>query len=481
MTLRLTNTLTGKKEEFAPFHPPRVSLYVCGVTVYDDCHIGHARGAIVFDVLRRYLAAKGFEVTHVRNITDLDDKIIDRARQEGLVVRRPIAAATRQEGTDPGGDLKAKVSQLARRYEASFRTDFDRLGLLPPHHEPRATEFIPQMIAFISALVHRGMAYVGTDGVYFSVRKISPYGELSHQKLDQMRQGVRGQPSEGKEDPLDFALWKKAKPDEPTWESPWGAGRPGWHIECSAMSAALLGDSFDIHGGGQDLIFPHHENERAQALGAEKSFARLWIHHGLLTVNGQKMSKSLGNIVGISEVLSRHSADVLRLFFLSAHYRSPIDFTWGHLQEAASSYERLLDFVIQVEQRADQGRQAPSPEAQAAEEAFGAAMDDDLNTPLALSALHRLVGQAHPWLDERGPASLERLRHAASVVKRLGEILGLSFSQEIPRQVEQLLAEREALRKKKEFKAADDIRHRLLEEGFILEDTGGRTVVRRKV
>lgn len=466
--MRLTNTLTGKKEEFAPLHPPRVSLYVCGVTVYDDCHVGHIRGAVVFDVLRRYLEALGFQVTHVRNVTDIDDKIIERTREE-------------LKETAQAGDLKASVQELARRFEASFRSDFKKLNLLPPHQEPRATEFIDRMIVFIEMLLARGAAYVGSDGVYFSVRKIEKYGALSRQRLQEMRQGVRVEAGEGKKDPFDFALWKRSKPEEPSWASPWGPGRPGWHIECSAMSTVLLGDAFDIHGGGQDLIFPHHENELAQALGAGKPFARVWLHHGLLTVNGQKMSKSLGNVVRISDALSRHSAEVLRLFFLLAHYRSPLDFTWERLQEAAAAYERLLDFVTQVEQRVGSGSEEAAEPVDRARDDFHAAMADDLNTPQALAALNRLVTQGHSWLDQKGGAAQPKLRHAAKTLGELAGLLGLGLRQEIPRKVQDLIRQRDELRNKKEFQAADEIRGKIAEEGYLLEDTAGRTVVRRKV
>lgn len=442
-----------------------MGLYVCGVTVYDDCHVGHVRGAVVFDVLRRVLETLGFQVTHVRNITDLDDKIIERAREE-------------LKGRS-SGDLKAAVQGLARRFEASFRSDFKELNLLPPHQEPRATEFIDRMIAFIETLLARGAAYVGSDGVYFSVRKIEKFGELSHQRLEEMRQGARGEAGEGKQDPMDFALWKRAKPEEPSWESPWGPGRPGWHIECSTMSTALLGDAFDIHGGGQDLIFPHHENERSQALGAGKPFARVWLHHGLLTVNGQKMSKSLGNIVRISDALSRHPADVLRLFFLSAHYRSPLDFTWERLQEAAAAYERLLDFTTQVEQRVGSGETAPAPELDRARDDFHAALADDLNTPQALAVLNRLVTLARPWLEQEREAQ-RQLRQAARTLRELVGVLGLRLDQEVPERIRSLMRQRDELRSQKQFQAADEIRRKIAQEGYLLEDAAGRTVVRKK-
>lgn len=439
-SLKLTNTLTRSKEEFKPLHPPKVTLYVCGVTVYDQAHIGHARGAVVFDVLRRHLESKGFEVTHVRNITDVDDKIIERSRTLGI-----------------------SPQALAQKYEASFQEDFKRLGLLSPTYEPRATEYIPKMIRFIENLIEHKIAYPAADGVYFSVRQLPEYGQLSHQKLDQMLENAHVDAGAGKKDPLDFALWKKAKADEPNWDSPWGAGRPGWHIECSTMSTDSLGEAFDIHGGGQDLIFPHHENERAQAIGAGKKFARYWLHNGLLTVNGQKMSKSLGNFVTISEVLKRHSnPDVLRLFFLSAHYRSPQDFTWERLDEASHAYERWAGFIAheQIKGSASEGNLPTQIEAE-----FSQALEDDLNTPRALACLHGLVG--YPG--------------AARKLQELGKVLGFFQSAQMPDPAAEKLAKaRDAARARKDFSTSDRIRKQLTEMGYVVEDTTGGTVVRKR-
>ncbi len=478
--MRLVNTLTGRKEEFLPLHPPQVTLYVCGVTVYDDCHIGHARGAVVFDVLLRYLIFKGYQVTYARNITDLDDKIIDRARHWGQAPDLRELQEVGKRGLTPL-DLKMKVQLVAEHFTERFQADFSRLGLLSPTHEPKATEYLPKMIAFMEELLRRGMAYVGSDGVYFSVRKFPSYGKLSHQNPDQMLAGARSEAVEAKKDLLDFALWKRAKPEEPSWASPWGPGRPGWHIECSTMSTALLGDSFDIHGGGGDLIFPHHENEIAQAQGAGKPFARVWLHNGLLTVNGQKMSKSVGNIVTIEETLKRHPAEVLRLFFLTAHYRSPIDFTWERLKETAHAYERLFGFLTQVDQRIGPGEEEEPPAARAAREKFVQAMDDDLNTPEALSALYGLVAQALPWLEERGSQAMKKLRAVRTVLQELAGVLGLSFGQEVPVAIRELIRERDEARRRGDFKKADQIRMQLKESGYLLEDTAGGTVVRKRV
>ncbi len=443
--MKLTDTLTGEKRELAPLTPGRVGLYVCGVTVYDDCHIGHARGAVAFDVLRRYLEHKGLRVTHVRNITDVDDKIIERARREA----------------GAGGDLKAAARAVAERFTESFRADFSRLGLLPPHHEPKATEQVRQMQALIGELVKRGTAYEAPDGIYFSVRRLPEYGELSHQKPDQMMEGEK-EAGEGKKDPLDFALWKKAKPEEPAWDSPWGPGRPGWHIECTTMSTEILGPAFDIHGGGQDLVFPHHENELAQARGVGRKFARLWVHNGLLTVNGQKMAKSIGNVVRIGDALAKHPADVLRLFFISSHYRSPADFTWERLDEAARACDRLTAFLAHSAVKNDAG---PSPAE--IEAGFHEAMDDDLNTPKALACLYTLVPHPNPAAGE--------------TVRRLGNVLGLFHRQEaLDPEVDRWVRERDEARARKDFAEADRIRKHLVEQGWTVEDTSGKTIVRRR-
>ena len=462
MSIRFTNTLTGRKEDFQPLKPPQVTMYVCGVTVYDDCHIGHARGAVVFDCLRRFLEAQGLKVRHIRNITDVDDKIIDRARGLTPDSRELKAAAGR--GLAPS-DLKGAAQAVASFYTARFQQDFARLGLLPPEAEPKATEFIPKSSIFIEDLITRGMAYPAADGVYFCVRKLSEYGRLSRQKPDQMMENAHVDAGQGKRDPLDFALWKKAKLEEPRWPSPWGAGRPGWHIECTTMSIDLLGEAFDIHGGGQDLVFPHHENELAQALGAGKPFARVWLHNGLLTVNGQKMSKSLGNFVTIEDALKRHPADVLRMFFLSAHYRSPLDFTWERLDEAARAYERWTGFIAHEKAK---GSGAPVADSYIGEteKSFTIAMEEDMNTPEALARLHGLAG--HPG--------------GSGKLKELGKTLGFFQSaEEVDAAAEKLVAERDEARREKDFATSDRIRKQLMEMGYVVEDTSGGTVVRRKI
>ncbi len=450
MGLRLHNTLTGKVEPFEPLKPSEVSLYLCGITVYDDCHVGHARGAVVFDAFRRFLESRKLRVTHIRNITDVDDKIIDRARKEDA----------------SSGDLNARTKRVAEKYTGRFQADFKKLGLLPPTQEPKATEFIPQMIALIGDLIKREMAYETADGVYFSVRKLSEYGRLSHQKPDQMLENHRAETGDGKKDSLDFALWKKAKPDEPQWPSPWGAGRPGWHIECTTMSTRLLGDQFDIHGGGQDLVFPHHENELAQALGAKKPFARTWMHNGLLTINGQKMSKSLGNFVTLEEVLSKYPADVVRLFFLSVHYHSPVDFTWERMEEAKHSYGRLTAFLAHAESKP---AATAAPDLSGPEKDFYEALEDNFNTPRALACLHDLTRHPSP-------------KEAAGLLRALAKTLGFFQADAgVDDAIQQLVDQRDQVRAKKDFAASDRIRKELNDLGYLVEDTAGKTVVRKKI
>ena len=486
MPIRFTNTLTGRKEDFHPLKPGRVTLYVCGVTVYDDCHIGHARGAVVFDVLRRFLESSGLKVRHVRNITDVDDKIIARAQQGGQT----------PGGLTPSG-LKEATQAVASFYTERFQRDFSLLGLLPPHEEPKATEFIPKMVAFIGDLIARGMAYPASDGVYFSVRKLEGYGRLSHQNPDQMMDNAHVDAGQGKKDPLDFALWKKAKPEEPSWPSPWGEGRPGWHVECTAMSAGLLGDAFDIHGGGQDLVFPHHENELAQATGAGKPFARTWLHNGLLTVNGQKMSKSLGNFVTIEEALKRHpAADVLRLFFLSAHYRSPQDFTWEHLDEAAHAYERWATFLSHadalgpaqpVDLKTAKGQEGFEKAFSSYSDGFHQEMSDDLNTPQARASLDLLVSLGHIYI-KTVPVRGNNPRHSCARlirdrVRELGRIMGFFqlTDSAVSFEADELSKKRDEARKRGDFATADWFRKQLIEMGYVVEDTAGGTVVRRRI
>jgi cysteinyl-tRNA synthetase len=367
MSIYIYNSLTRKKEELTPQNPPKVNIYTCGVTVYDESHIGHARSLYIFDVLRRYLKYRNFQVNFVRNVTDIDDKIINRAKE-----------------------TKTDWRGLVKKYIDRYYEDLRDLGIEKGDSEPRATENIPAMIKYIESLVNKGYAYVTDSGVYFSVRKFKDYGKLSGQGIDQMLTGVRKEPDETKDDPLDFALWKKSKPEEPYWDSPWGRGRPGWHIECSVMSQKFLKtDTLDIHAGGRDLIFPHHENEIAQVEALTgKPFAKYWIHHGLLTINGQKMAKSLGNFVTIKDFIAKHKdADLLKLFFLSAHYSHPIDYTEEKIEEAKQALERITILLTKTEQGVAGKRNNAFKGIEELKNKFIEAMDDDFNTPQALAAI----------------------------------------------------------------------------------------------
>jgi len=498
--LRLYNTLTRSVEPFHPLAPPAVTIYVCGPTVYDDPHIGHARSAYIFDLLRRYLESQKRQVRFVRNVTDVDDKIIEKARQE--LVHSPQSIVH--------SELKAKCAEVAQRYLTSYHATMDRLGIQRPDVEPRATErVVPDMTDFISTLLLQGAAYEAQGDVYFAVRKFPGYGKLSNRALDDLQAGARVEPGEHKQDPLDFALWKAAKPDEPSWKSPWGPGRPGWHIECSAMSTKELGDAFDIHGGGVDLVFPHHENEIAQAQAAGKPFATYWVHNGLLTVNGDKMSKSLGNFVTVDTALKacRNEPDILKIFFLGAHYRSPIDYSEKAIEAAGMRWyglSLLLEYAHHEAERL-RGRSksslaAPQERVEVVSEIeneFAKAMDDDFNTPQALASLDKLVRLSNEWRKEieghprTNPTEEDKDRHAASVVlaakqlRRLSEVLGLtglSAYQPVPStpELQAKLDEREEARRSRNFKKADAIRDELRKQGIEVEDTSFGPIPRRK-
>ncbi|NWF54628.1 MAG: cysteine--tRNA ligase, partial [Syntrophaceae bacterium] len=394
MPLKIYNTLTKKKEEFVPLEEGKVRMYVCGVTVYDRCHIGHARAAVVFDVIYRFLRHLGYGVTYVQNYTDVDDKIINRANQEGV-----------------------PSQVIAERYIQEHGQDMAALGMEKPTHQPKATENIPQIIDLIQRLVDKGVAYPVNGDVYFSVEKFGPYGKLSGRDLEEMQAGARVEVDERKKNPLDFALWKASKPGEPEWESPWGKGRPGWHIECSAMSQRYLGESFDIHGGGKDLIFPHHENEIAQSEAATgKPFVRYWVHNGFVNINQEKMSKSLGNILPIGELLREHHPEALRLFLLSSHYRSPVDFSPQHMAEANANLDRFYSALLGIEELLS-GKAEASPlnpaslkgaakevfeKTSKTRESFEEAMRDDFNTALALGYLHDLTRLLNRVLADKG-------------------------------------------------------------------------------
>ncbi len=395
MTIHIYNSLSRKKEEFKPVKKNNVRMYVCGPTVYDESHIGHARGAFIFDVIKSYFRYKGFKVKYVRNVTDLDDKIIDKARK----------------AAKPGDDLKKVVKEVAEKYLKKYDEDMETLGISEPDVAPKATEHIKEMIRIIKVLLKKDYAYEADGDIYFRVKNFKDYGKLSHQSIKMMETGARVQPGENKEDPLDFALWKKSKEDEPIWESGSIEGRPGWHIECSAMSMKHLGENFDIHGGGIDLIFPHHENEIAQSEACSgKKFANYWMHNGLLSINGQKMAKSLGNYLSIPNFLAKYKdADILKIFFLSTHYRSPIDFTEESITAAKAAKERFSIFFNKAEEIASK---VPSTSSKAVylahghrrileslKEEFEKAMDDDFNTALALAALFNTVTKGNSVID----------------------------------------------------------------------------------
>jgi cysteinyl-tRNA synthetase len=458
--LTIYNTLRRQKEAFKSIVPGRVGMYVCGMTVYDYCHIGHARVMVVFDAVQRWLRASGYDVTYVRNITDIDDKIIRRAVENGET-----------------------IAQLTGRFIAAMDEDAAALGVQKPDHEPRATAYVPQMLGLIGKLESNGLAYRATDGdVNFSVRDFPGYGALSGKSLDDLRAGERVEVNSGKRDPLDFVLWKSAKQSEPAdtrWESPWGTGRPGWHIECSAMSAAILGEQFDIHGGGADLQFPHHENEIAQSEGAHRhTFVNTWMHNGFVRVDDEKMSKSLGNFFTIREVLSKYDPEVVRFFILRAHYRSPLNYSDAHLDDARSALTRLYTALKSV----PAGCAAVDWE-QANAKAFRAAMDDDFNTPLAIAALFELASEVN---RSRDPALASQLAALGGLLGLLGRDPQAFLQGEAGEaatdnaQIEGLIAERVAAKKTRDFKRADAIRAELLALGVVLEDKpGGVTEWRR--
>jgi cysteinyl-tRNA synthetase len=483
MGLQVYNTLTRKKEEFIPLQSGKVKLYVCGVTVYDRCHIGHARSAIVFDVIYRYLCYQGFEVTFVRNFTDIDDKIIRRAHEEHTDYR-----------------------SIADRYIAEFYQDMDALGVLRPDHEPLATDHIPQMLEIIRILVGKGIAYQAGSDVYFAVERFPGYGKLAGRSLEDMLAGARVEVDAHKKNPLDFVLWKASKPGEPAWDSDWGPGRPGWHIECSAMGARFLGPTFDIHGGGKDLIFPHHENEIAQSEAAfGVPFVRYWLHNGFVNINNEKMSKSLGNFFTIRDILSNVHPEALRLFVLSKHYRSPVDFCDDSIAEAERGLAKLYGTLATVRQRTppDPPQEIPDKQSQAQDaelfgkwsalpEDFREAMNNDFNTAQAIGHLFDLQRALRRFLDRFGlkqlkPPAAVLAQRAAQTLQEHAQILGLlsrapeAFLEQqrqlklaatglTEEQVERLIALRQQARAAKNFAESDRIRAELAQQGILLED-----------
>ncbi len=482
--IRIYNTMTGEKEPLEPVRPDRVGIYACGITAYDRCHIGHARSAVVFDVVVRHLRSRGYNVLFVRNFTDIDDKIINRAREEGI-----------------------STTELAEREIAHFYEDMDALGVARADIEPRATEHIPEIIALIERLIEKGFAYEAEGDVYFSVRKFPSYGALSKRNIEEMMAGARIEPGDKKREPMDFALWKASKPGEPAWDSPWGPGRPGWHIECSAMSMKYLGETLDIHGGGLDLSFPHHENERAQSEAATgKRFVKIWMHNGFVTIRGEKMSKSLGNFITIKEILDHFHPEVLRLFLLSKHYRSPLDYSTSALEEWRTALDRIYKAVHDAQGviASPVKKQRPLPEQverdleelATLEERFNQAMDDDFNSAKALGYLFDAVRALNRINREaaKRPSALykEPLTRALDGLKSVSRTLGIlvqepgeylaarnrealeaaGLSEE---ELQGLIEERNRARKEKDWARADEIRDQLKEKGITLMDTPSGT------
>ncbi len=499
MVLKIYNTLTRKKEEFLPVENGKVKMYVCGMTVYSDAHIGHARTYFAFDVIRRYFEYKGYIVTYVQNITDVDDKII---------------AAANKEGVD--------ALEYSQRFTDRCLNDLDNLGIRKADLYPKASETIPDMIKMIQNIIKNGYGYESEGDVYFSVKKFKNYGKLSGQKLDDLIDGARIQSGEEKRSPLDFALWKKSKPGEPSWGSPWSKGRPGWHIECSTMSGKYLGLPFDIHGGGMDLRFPHHENEIAQAEASTgKDFAKYWMHVGLLTVNGEKMSKSLGNIINVKDLLQNWDSEIVRLFFSQAHYRSPPDFNEKALKNAQKGLVRIHRFKEKLEKSSNNTKIDKLDEKLLTnrdkvylkiitvfKEDFEKAMDDDFNTPLAVSTIFEFVNKSNKYFEENSTLDSRLFAYALSILTNLGKILTLFQpslveskdhkallekvqklvlkykkdvkEKNIEKLIDLLLKVRENARNKKDWTTADNIRKELDQVGFEIQDTSKGPVWRKK-
>jgi cysteinyl-tRNA synthetase len=496
MTLRIFNTLNRRQETFEPLQPGRVGIYVCGVTVYDDIHLGHARGALAFEIIRKYLQFSGYDVTYVRNFTDVDDKIINRSQEEGV-----------------------PAAEIANRYIQAFREDMERLGIPHADIEPRATDHIPSMVDMIEGLIQKGFAYASEGDVYFAVRTFEDYGRLSRKNLDELESGARVEVSEHKRDPLDFALWKSAKPGEPSWDSPWGKGRPGWHIECSAMSHSLLSENFDIHGGGEDLIFPHHENERAQSCAFSGGvFARYWLHNGLVRIHKEKMSKSTGNFFTVKAILQTFRPEVVRYFLASSHYRSAVEYSEEAVVTAGRGLDRLYNACLRAAEACpskdgggDRAASAPLRDeildqtVKSFEAEFTAGMDDDFNTPRAIGAMFTLAHEIHSVIDRadssQGLAPEDSLKNAVQSLQERARTLtflthepqewfqqtytpeqaaaegdGVSLDEET---IERMIRERNEARARKDFAEADRIRDELKAKSIVLEDGSAGTSWKR--
>jgi cysteinyl-tRNA synthetase len=477
VTIQIYNTRTGEKTELKPLDGNHVKMYVCGITAYDYCHIGHARSALAFDMIYRYLLYRGYKVTYVRNFTDIDDKIINRAQEQGTT-----------------------TEELSERFIRMFHEDMEQLGVATPTVEPKATEHVPEIINMIAGLIEKGMAYQVDGDVYYAVEKFADYGLLSKRTLEDMQAGARIEVNEKKRNPMDFALWKSSKPGEPTWDSPWGPGRPGWHIECSAMSKKYLGDSFDIHGGGKDLIFPHHENEIAQSMGATGSpFVNIWVHHGFVTIRDEKMSKSLGNFLTIREVLARFRPEALRLFVFSTHYQSPLNYSEAAIQDAEVGLERLYECLAEIANLPESGdpgkgsaiSKKDTAKLEGLEVRFQEAMDNDFNTAIALAQLFDAIKILNKIIRSLpavpGQHDIALLRNTGLKFRELANIMGLltedpvEHTREMQRKlleklnldkesIEKLVRERTLARQNKDWARSDVIRDELLAKGVELKD-----------
>ncbi len=458
--MKIYNTMTREKQEFVPIKPGEVKMYSCGPTVYDYFHIGNARPFIIFDTMRRYLEYLGYKVTFVQNFTDIDDKMINRANKEGITVK-----------------------ELGERFIAEYFKDAEALGIKKATIHPKATENIDAIIDVVKNLEEKGYAYNVDGNVYFRTKKFDEYGKLSHQPLEELESGARIDVTDDKEDPMDFALWKAQKPGEPAWESPWGMGRPGWHIECSAMVNKFLGASIDIHSGGKDLIFPHHENEIAQSECANGcSFANYWMHNGYININNQKMSKSLGNFFTIRDITEKYKPEVVRFFMLSAHYRSPVNFSDELMQQAQSAMERVytcienLNFLLgaAVERELNDAEKELSSALEKAKKRFCDAMDDDLNTADSISAIFDIVSVANKNLSQEGDNAKSVIEATLSMIHEIGDVLGLFEKKEellVDSEIEELIEKRNEARKNKDWAEADRIRDELKARNIILKDT----------
>ena len=468
MSIQFTNTMTRKKEEFVPLEPGKVKMYVCGPTVYNYIHIGNARPAIVFDTLRRYLMYRGYDVTFVQNITDVDDKLIRVANEEGTTVK-----------------------EVADRYTEAYNRDLQALNVMPPDIQPRVMQTIPEIIQFIEGLIEKGYAYESEGDVYFRTGRFEGYGKLSHQPLDDLQAGARVEINEKKEHPLDFALWKAAKEGEVSWNSPWGEGRPGWHIECSAMALKFLGEQIDIHAGGTDLVFPHHENEVAQSeCYTGKVFARYWLHNGMININNEKMSKSLGNFLLVRDLVEKYGGQLIRFFMLQGHYRNPINFSEELMEQAANSLERIKTAYSNLTHRLKTAR-PEEPNGQAEQQAEGirrlreqfvAEMDDDLNTANAISVLFEVVKEANLYMQNQN-VGRDQISAYRELLRELASVLGLVLEEEqalLDSEIEALIAERTQARKERNFARSDEIRDLLAAKGIVLEDTPQGVRWRRK-